>query len=125
MSSQEEQEPRTEQPAAAAAESQPAEGASETFGGSKFDPNKLPPPDFRMLVSMLATQAFAAMGQIPNPATGQPMVELPLAKHMIDMLTVIEAKTKGNLSADEDKFLENALHELRMGYFAMSSQAKK
>ncbi|MCC9604417.1 DUF1844 domain-containing protein [Blastopirellula sp. JC732] len=102
----------------------PEETATETHRGGKFDPSKIPPPDFKMLVSMLATQAFAAMGQIPNPETGQPMLELPLAKHMIDMLVVIDEKTKGNLTPEEAQFIEHALHELRMGYFAVS-QGKK
>ncbi|UUO05607.1 DUF1844 domain-containing protein [Blastopirellula sp. J2-11] len=107
--------PAAEEPAAAA----PSDNSA------KFDPSKLPPPDFRMLISMLATQAFAALGQIPHPETGQAMVELPLAKHMIDLLGVIDEKTKGNLSPDEAEMLEHALHDLRMGYFAMSQQAQK
>ncbi|TWT29537.1 DUF1844 domain-containing protein [Blastopirellula retiformator] len=118
--SPEAEKPQTEETAA----DQPAAEATTTHAGAKFDPSKLPPPDFRMLISMLATQAFAAMGQIPNPETGQPMVELGLAKHMIEMLAVIETKTKGNLTTDEEQMLENALHELRMGYVAMS-QGKK
>ncbi|EAQ78468.1 DUF1844 domain-containing protein [Blastopirellula marina] len=108
-----------------AAEEPVAAAPTDSDSSAKFDPSKLPPPDFRMLISMLATQAFAAMGQIPHPETGQAMVELPLAKHMIDLLGVIEEKTKGNLSPDEAEMIEHALHDLRMGYFAMSQQAPK
>lgn len=110
--------PAVEEPVAAAA-------PADSDNSSRFDPSKLPPPDFRMLVSMLATQAFAAMGQIPHPETGQPMIELPLAKHMIDLLGVIDEKTKGNLTSDEAEMIEHALHDLRMGYFALAQQAKK
>jgi len=82
--------------------------------GSNF-----PPPDFMMLVSMLATQAFAAMGQIPDPQTGKAEVNHDIAKHMIDLLAVLEKKTEGNLSSQETMALENLLHELRMVFVSI------
>jgi len=81
-----------------------------------------PKPDFMMVVSMFATQAFIALGQMPDPASGQATPNLGLAKHMIDMLAVLEEKTKGNLSEQEATATENLLHQLRMAYVALEQQ---
>lgn len=83
----------------------------------------LPPASFAVLVSTLATQAMATMGQIPMP-DGKPVLQLDHAKHYIDTLAMLEDKTKGNLDADEMVMLNNVLHELRMTYVQASSQAK-
>ena len=80
----------------------------------------MPAPDFTLLISMLATQAFSAMGQIPDPATGQTHKHPEVAKHMIDLLAVLEEKTKGNLEPQEKQALESILHELRMAYVAVT-----
>jgi hypothetical protein len=76
----------------------------------------LPPASFGTLVNMLAAQAIAALGQIPDPLDGKPVVRLELARHTIDTLDVLEQKTKGNLAPAEENLLENVLHELRMLY---------
>ena len=80
-----------------------------------------PPPrgqdqKFMMLLSQLGSQAMAGLGQIPDPRTGQPHLDLQLAREAIDLLTVLEEKTRGNLSADEDATLKQLLHELRFVY---------
>ena len=75
-----------------------------------------PPASFEVLISMLFTQAMAALGQMPNPATGKPEVNKPFAKHYIDTLEMLGEKTQGNLSDDETKMLSEALHALRMAY---------
>lgn len=80
---------------------------------------QFPPADFTLLISMLATQAFAAMGHIPDPATGQASKHPEVAKHMIDLLAVLEEKTKGNLDPQENAALESVLHQLRMAYVAV------
>lgn len=69
-----------------------------------------------MLVSMFSTQAMVAMGVIPNPATGKPESQLPLARHFIDLLDVLAAKTKGNLDTEEQTQLDTTLHQLRMAF---------
>ena len=83
-------------------------------------PDKLPPASFTLLVATLATQATCALGQLPDPLSGKTEVRLELAKHVIDTLGVLEAKTKGNLTPDEEQVLESALHQLRMGYVEAS-----
>ncbi|PQO40260.1 DUF1844 domain-containing protein [Blastopirellula marina] len=89
-----------------------AEDAASTGVG------QFPPADFMLLISMLATQAFSAMGQIPDPVTGQASKHPDVAKHMIDLLAVLEEKTKGNLNPQEKAVLESVLHQLRMAFIA-------
>ena len=70
----------------------------------------------------LATQATAALGQLPDPdAPDQSLpVQLNFAKYLIDVLAVLEDKTQGNLTAEEAAMLENVLHQLRMLYVDVS-----
>jgi len=75
----------------------------------------LPKGDFAALVSMLVTQALFALGMLQ--VEGQKKEpDLEMAKYNIDMLETIEEKTKGNLSEDETKVLENMLSQVRMAY---------
>jgi len=83
-----------------------------------------PPASFTLLVTTLASQAMAAMGLMPSEADGEaPDVRLDFAKHFIDMLTVLEEKTAGNLIDAEKAYLKEALHQLRMAFVAVSKQA--
>jgi len=84
----------------------------------------LPPATFETLVSTTATQALFALGAIPDPRTGQRMLSLELARHHIDMLSVIEQKSKGNLSTDESNLLVTTLYELRQRYIQVASSAR-
>ena len=82
----------------------------------KISNSDIPPPSFPVLVSMFSTQAAVALGLIPHPMTKQYSTELPLAKHFIGMLTVLDEKSKGNLTAEESTFLERTLHQLRLAF---------
>lgn len=88
----------------------------------KAEEHELPPASFMVLMSTLATQAMAAMGLIPDPMTGQPSVNLPMAKHFIDLLGMLQEKTQGNLTEEEANHLRDGLHQLRM-IFVSSEQA--
>jgi hypothetical protein len=77
------------------------------------EPGKI---DFSSFVLSLATSAIAHMGEVPDPATGQKTENLDAAEQMIDILSVLQEKTKGNLEADEDRLLDNLLYELRMKF---------
>ena len=79
---------------------------------------KLPPPSFSLLVASLGSQAMVALGQVPNPLDGKTEVRLDLARHAIEMLSILEQKTKGNLAADEAQMLDSVLHQLRMAFVA-------
>lgn len=70
-------------------------------------------PTFDDLVRMLATQALMYLGAFPDPQSGKAVVALDIAKLNIDLLGVLEEKTKGNLSEDESATLTSTLRELR------------
>jgi hypothetical protein len=70
----------------------------------------------------LTAQAWMTLGQIPNPETGQGEVHLPLARHVIDTLEMLEQKTKGNRTPEEISLLSRTLHELRMAYVAVEQE---
>ena len=76
----------------------------------------LPPASFEFLVTTLATQAMMALGQLPGPDGKTEKVQKPVAKHYIDLLGVLEEKTKGNLEATEAKLLSDLLHNMRMAF---------
>ncbi len=84
------------------------------------DQRQLPPADFSGLVSMLTTQAFFALGLIRTEEDKDQPADLQLAKYNIDMLEIIEQKSKGNLTEDEEKLLSGALHQLRMSFVKIS-----
>ena len=75
----------------------------------------LPKGNFAALVSMLVTQALFALGMLK--VEGQEKEpDLEMAKYNIDMLETLEEKTKGNLTEEEEKVLENTLNQVRMAY---------
>ena len=76
----------------------------------------LPEGNFAALISMLATQALFALGLLQVKGQEERKPDLELAKYNIDMLSVLEEKTRGNLSKEEEIVLANTLNELRMGY---------
>ncbi len=80
------------------------------------DYHDIPPAEFTTLVSMFATQAMVALGGVPHPVTGKAETQLPLARHFIDLLDVLQEKTTGNLDAAEQSLLQSSLHQLRMAY---------
>jgi len=82
----------------------------------KSAPDNLPPPSFSLLVMTFASQAMVAFGHAPNPIDGKTEVRLELARHAIDMLDILEQKTKGNLTAEEAAMIESVLHQLRMAF---------
>ncbi len=86
---------------------------------------QIPPASFDLLISSLSTQALFALGLIPDPRTNQPQVDLDAAKHQIDMLSILEEKTKGNCTPEETKMLSTSLHELRMLFVEVSKNAPK
>ena len=65
----------------------------------------------------LATMAAVQFGDLPDPATGQPVEpNVPAAGHMVDVIGMLQEKTAGNLAPDEAKLLDDLLYELRMRY---------
>ena len=80
----------------------------------------IPPPSFSLLVISLVSQARICLGDLDNPMTKKKQLDLEAAKHHIDMLEMLDAKTSGNLSEQEKKLLDSVLYELRMRYVQLS-----
>jgi hypothetical protein len=78
--------------------------------------------NFASFLISLGTQAFMHLGDIPNPMTQQREKDLPAAKQMIDILGILEGKTKGNLAADEERLLQQLLLDLRLRYVRETGQ---
>jgi len=76
----------------------------------------LPQGNFAALVSMLVTQALFSLGLVQMKGQGEREPDLEMAKYNIDMLETLEEKTRGNLSEEEKKVLENTLDQVRMAY---------
>lgn len=110
----------------------PASAAATSVGAAAAGPDAaarpprgIPKADFQTLLSTMVTQALFAMGAIPDPQTGRRMAHLDLARHHIDMLGVIEEKTKGNLSEEESNMLATTLYELRGQYVQLLQAARE
>jgi hypothetical protein len=93
-----------------------AEGEGD-FGGEEAEiPGAQDPASFVNFLSTLATNAAAALGAIPHPATGKRSLDLDTGKYWLDVLGMIRDKTKGNLHPQESRLLESLLGDLRMQY---------
>lgn len=103
----------------AQAEQEAAAKAAE--GGTPGLPEQI---GFKELISMLATQALMYMGAFPDES-GRAMVSLDVAKMNIDMLAVVQEKTKGNLDEEEQKMLDGTVTELRYQFVEVTKAVSK
>lgn len=85
----------------------------------------LPPATFEFLVFSLKMQAEMRLGLLKLGEGMDEELNLPAARHTIDMLAMIAEKTKGNLSLDEQRLIENSLTELRFRFVQVSESAPK
>jgi hypothetical protein len=104
-----------------AAPASAAAGASAARAGRESEPRQAPPASFSTLVNSLLTQVLIYLGDVTLRGT-EPMINLDTAKHLIDTLGVLDEKTKGNLTSEEQKLMDRALYETRMRYVAVASQ---
>lgn len=81
-------------------------------------------PSFATLVLSLSTQALMSLGEIPEAPGVEPSADLPVARHVIDLLGVLQQKTQGNLTEDEHALLERILYDLRMRYVQLSGSQR-
>lgn len=79
------------------------------------------PTPFANLVMFIASPAAAAMGMTEHPSMPPGEVDLPLARHCIELLATVRDKSRGNLGAQEQQILESLLAELRMQYVSLTS----
>ncbi|MFA6280943.1 MAG: DUF1844 domain-containing protein [Candidatus Omnitrophota bacterium] len=73
-------------------------------------------PNFKIFMSSLSVQAMIALGRLENPMSGKTEMNLEQARFLVDTIGIIKEKTKGNLSEEEAKFLDDSLFSLRMMY---------
>ena len=85
----------------------------------------LPTIDFATFILSLSHSALMHLGEAPHPDTNQVEANLPLAKQNIDLLGLLEEKTKGNLTGDEERLLAQVLFDLRMRYVERTKSAPK
>jgi len=93
-----------------------ARAAPRGEGAAQEEVPSMPPARFETLVRTLATQAMIFLSPERDSETGQAIQNLDLAKHSIDLLGVLEEKTRGNLSAAEKQLLDSVLYQTRMAY---------
>jgi Domain of unknown function (DUF1844) len=96
---------------------------SDASQGSNESQSKTPPLEeslaeinFSTFIISLSTQALMHLGEIPNPMSGKSETDVPVAKQMIDILGMLQEKTRGNLDAAEQRLMEDILFDLRMKY---------
>jgi Domain of unknown function (DUF1844) len=82
----------------------------------------LPEVNFNSLIFSLSSSALLNMGDIAEPQTGERKKDLPMAKYSIDIISMLQEKTKGNLTEEEHKFLDSILADLRLRYVKASKK---
>ena len=92
------------------AESDRATGSAGNAGG------QYPEPDFRVFLAGLYTQTLISLGELKHPVTQKSEQDLPEAQYLIDTISMLRQKTQGNLSDEEQTYLDHLLHDLRMRY---------
>lgn len=115
----------------AKSQSAPARDAKAEKSGKTAEPPapEIPLPkadrNFQLLIDLLARNAAALLGGIPDPATGQAYLDIEGAREMIDMLDTLREKTRGNLAPEEDRLLSEVLGSLKLSYMEVSKAAAK
>lgn len=89
---------------------------AEPAGSAEDSQPPLPEINFSTFVISLNASALVHLGQLEDPATGTKSKNLPMAKQTIDILSMLEEKTKGNLQVDEENILKNILYDLRINF---------
>ncbi len=80
--------------------------------------------DFPSYVLTYYTQGLVLLGEVPNPYTNKKEENLDAARHTIDILTLLQEKTRGNLDREEQQLLDSVLYELRMKFMAKTDLIK-
>ena len=96
------------------------ESAAKPAPEPQTDRGPIPPANFTLLVISLVSQARICLADMENPLTKKKQLDLEAAKHHIDLLEMLDLKTKGNLSDQEKELLDSVLYELRMRYVQLS-----
>ncbi|MBV9956840.1 MAG: DUF1844 domain-containing protein [Acidobacteria bacterium] len=100
-------------------EAAPPDEAAE-FGDEAELPGAHDPASFINFLMSIASNAASALGMMEHPVTGERGVDLPLGKHWIDILGMLQEKTRGNLLPQEQQLFEGLLADLRMQYVSLT-----
>src|SRR5512143_1874553 len=100
------------------------EEQSRTAAPAQETPGMGPPIDFPSYVLTYYTQGLVLLGEVPNPYTNKTEENLEAARHTIDILTLLQEKTRGNLDREEQQLLDSVLYELRMKFMAKTDLIK-
>ena len=99
-------------PGSAPGSAQGAAGAEQARAGAPV----MPKPTFSTFVLSLASSALVHLGEVPDPSTNETSEDIALAKHSIDILTMLQDKIANGLDKDETRLLDGLLYELRIKY---------
>ena len=112
------------QPEAASAEGEQRSASPEEVSDRQEEQARGPLPEVTLatFIFSLSSSALVHLGEIPEPETNRTLVDLPIAKQIIDTLGMLQEKTKGNLDQDEEKLLKSVLYDLRMRYIQKSGK---
>ena len=94
-----------------------SEGTDPASGSGE---DTLPATDFATFVLSLSHSGLVHLGDAPDPSSGKPTVNAAMAKQTIDLLLVLQEKTAGNLTGEEERLLDQVLYDLRMRYVEVS-----
>jgi hypothetical protein len=111
-------------PHVAAEESAAAQETEEPFDDGEI-PGADDPTSFVNFLTTLASQAAAALGAMPHPATGQRTVDLETGKYWVDVLAMLKEKTRNNLHPKEAELFDGLLSDLRMQYVQITRLAEE
>jgi hypothetical protein len=87
-------------------------------------PGSAPRIDFPNYLLSYYTQALMFLGEVPNPVTNTVEEDLEGVRHTVEILEMLQAKTKGNLSSEEEQLMDSVLYELRMKFMAKAKKIK-
>lgn len=90
-------------------------GKGSEAGTEKGGPVELP-SEFSTLVVSLASSGYLSLGEIPDPSGAEPVVNMDLARHSIDLLLVLRDKTRGNLTDEESMLLTKFIQDLQFKF---------
>ena len=96
----------------------------ENEGTEAGGPEFVPPLEFSSIVILLYFPALVQLGLVEEPGTGERRENLELAKRNIDLLDLLRDRTKGNLEAEEQKFLDGVLDQLKLAYLKRAELVK-
>ncbi len=121
--------PSPAEPVSGANSEVPAEPQSQQAGAEEPEEAELPgaddPASFANFMMSIASNAASSLGMMEHPVTGKREVDLELGKHWIDILGMLQQKTRGNLLAQEQQALEGLLADLRMQFVSLTNAAPK